>query len=387
MTYPHIGTELSTTEECLNVAANLVTSLKERAAYTEELRRIPEENVKDLLSSGLHRLAVPERFGGLDIGYDVMLDVATELARGCPATAWCYCLWSAHSWLVGYWPLEAQQEVFSDGPDALCSSSLRAGIAQFEPVGGGFRLSGHWEFSSGCDSASWLILGGQAPEGWRWALVPRSDYKIIDTWYVTGLRGTGSKDIEVKDAYIPAHRILDRETAGDGDWTGWKIHQHHLYHMPIAPLLGWDLVSPIVGMAQGTIDEFTSLISGTSGSGRSAESPVIQLRLSEASASVDAAIALMRSDIGQILDTAKKGEPFSPLDRARYQRDRAFVTKLSLDAVNRIFEVSGGHSLFTTGTLQRFHRDANAAAHRDGLIMDLGGQQFGKLALGLNPES
>ena len=139
-----IGAEMLTTEELLARALELVPVLKGRAAQTEQLRRIPDETVGELLSSGLYRIGVPRRFGGLDVGYGLVLDVAAELGRGCASTAWCYCLWAAHAWLVGYWPRQAQEEVFRPSPDVLCSSSLNIGKSNTIPVEGGYRLSGRW---------------------------------------------------------------------------------------------------------------------------------------------------------------------------------------------------------------------------------------------------
>lgn len=364
----------------------MVPVLKDRAAHTEQLRQIPNETVQAILSSGLYRIGVPQRFGGLNVNYGLILEVGAELGRSCGSTAWCYSLWSAHAWLVGHWPLKAQEEVFGDGPDVLCASSLNPSSAKLETTSGGFRLSGHWEFSSGCDAAAWAMLGGDGPDGRVWLLLPRSDYEIVDTWFVSGLRGTGSKDISVKDAFVPNYRVMNMGKAGDGDWTGWEIHHQARYRMPIPVLLGWDLVAPIVGIAQGMIDEFTARLIGTSGPGRTAESGAVQLRLSQASAEVDAARALLRHDIREIFEKAPGGETFSTLERARYRRDKAFVTQLCLSSVNRLFDLSGGHALFDSVALQRFHRDAQAVAHRDGLIMDLGGQQFGRVALGLEPD-
>ena len=91
-----------TAQELLQRAADMVPVLKGRATHTEEIRRIPTETVQDILASGLHRIAVPRRFGGIDVGYSLMLDVGAELGRGCGATAWCYSLWAAHAWLIGY---------------------------------------------------------------------------------------------------------------------------------------------------------------------------------------------------------------------------------------------------------------------------------------------
>ena len=386
-TRPDIDAETLTPQELLARAAALVPVLKERAARTEELRRVPAETVDDLLSLGLYRIGVPKRFGGLDVDYVLALDVAAELGRGCASSAWCYCLWAAHAWLVGFWPRQAQEEVFGDSPDALCSSSLNTGKSTTTPVEGGYRVSGRWEFSSGCDSASWLMLGVSGIGQRNWALVPRGEFQIVDTWFVSGLRGSGSKDIVVDDIFVPQHRVLEVTTAGDGDFGAWELHRQPRYRVPIPVLLGWDLVAPMLGIAVGMIDEFIVRLAGTSGPGRTADSPAVHLRLSQATAEADAGRALLDQDIREILRKGREGESFTPLERARFRRDKAFISQLCLQAVNRLFDLSGGHALFDSVSLQRFHRDAQAVAHRDGLIMDLGGQQYGRVALGLDPDA
>ncbi len=373
-------------EELLRRASELVPVLKDRAAHTEELRRIPDETVQDLLASGLHLIGVPKRFGGLDVDYSLMLEVGALLGSGCASTSWCYCIWAAHSWLVGFWPLEAQQEVFGNSPDVLCSSSLNPGKSTLEKTAGGYRLSGRWEFSSGCDAAEWVMVGSDLPEGRVWLLVPRSDYEIVDTWFVSGLRGTGSKDILIKDVFVPQHRVLDRDRGGDEERLGWEIHQQDRYRPPLLAVLGWDLAAPMIGIALGMIEEFTARLTGTSGPGRTADSDSVQLRLSQASAELDAARALMRGDLREIFQKAKSGESFSTLERARFRRDKAFVAQLCLNSVNRLFEISGGHAIFDSGSMQRFHRDIQAAVRRDGFIMELGGLQYGRVALGLDPD-
>ena len=362
-------------------ASTLVPILRERAAEAEELRRLPNESVDALMASGLYRIAVPIRFGGLDVDYALVLDVAEELSRACPATGWCYGLWAAHAWLIGYWPLPAQEEVFGQNPDTLTASSLNTGNSTCIPVDGGYRVSGRWEFSSGCDFSDWVMLGVPGIGERNWALIPRADFEIVDTWFVSGLRGSGSKDIVVDDVFVPSHRVLDVTTAGDGDWTGWELHGQARYRAPIPALLGWDLVAPMIGIARGMIDEFIARLTGTTGAGRTAESQAVHVRLSHACAEVDAARALMHRDVRQILDRAAAGEGFSDLDRARYRRDRAYAIQLCLQSANRIFDISGAHALFDSVALQRYHRDAHAVAHRDTLLMDFGGQDFGRFAL------
>lgn len=374
-----------TVEDLRERASALVPVLRQRAARTEQLRQIPSETIADLIASGLIRIGVPKRFGGLDVDYELMLEIGWELGRGCGATAWCYSLWAAHAWLIGHWPRAAQEEVFGGGPDVLTSSSFFPGGATIEPVDGGLRLSGRWQFSSGCDPTGWLMLGVPAAGGPAWVLVPRRDFQIVDTWFVSGLRGTGSKDIVVSDAFVPADRVLEGPFVAGGDSsTGWELHHQARYRLPVRCLLGWDVVTPIIGIAQGVIDEFTSRFRATSGSGKSAESPLIQLRLAEATAEVEAAKALVRQDVHGMLAQAGRGEPFSPLEIAAYGRDRAFAAKLSLQAVERLFEVSGAHALYDSEPLQRMHRDAVAASHRDGVILDFAGLPYARLALGLD---
>ena len=377
---------LLTPDDLLRRASAMVPVLKERAGYTEELRRMPDETVQDILASGLYRIGVPTIFGGIDVEYALMLEIGSMLGAGCPSTSWCYCIWSAHAWLVGYWPLEAQQEVFGAAPDILVSTSLNSGKSTLKKTAGGYIFSGRWEFSSGCDAAEWVIVGGDTPEGLVWVLVPRTDYEINDTWFVSGLSGTGSKDILISDVFVPEYRVIDREQGGNEVNHGWEIHQNDRYRMPLQALLGWDLAAPMIGMAQGAIEEFTDRLTGTSGSGRTAESGSVHVRLSQASAEVDAARALMRGDVQEMFLKAKQGEVFSLLDRARYRRDKAFVAQQCMNAVNRLFELSGGHAIFESGRMQRFHRDIQAAVHRDGFIMDLGGLQYGRIALGLEPD-
>ncbi|CAI8008475.1 Flavin-dependent monooxygenase, oxygenase subunit HsaA [Geodia barretti] len=192
-TGPDLDAATLTAAELLGRAAELVPRTQGARGPHRGIAASARRNVSDLLSSGLYRIGVPKRFGGIDGDYGLIFDVAAELGRGCASTAWCYCLWAAHAWLVGYWRCGAR-EVFGASPDALCSSSLGPGKSTCLPtVEGGYRLSGRWEFSSGCDSASWLILGVSGIGERNWVLVPRSDFEIIDNWFVSGLRGSGAR--------------------------------------------------------------------------------------------------------------------------------------------------------------------------------------------------
>ncbi len=372
-------------DDLLRRAAALVPALRERAARTEQLRAIPPETVQDLRASGLVRIGNPERFGGHGIEYDLAFDVGWELGRGCGSTAWCYALWTAHNWWLGHFPLAVQEEFFAGGPDTLFSSGLNPAGGKAEAVSGGYRLSGRWSFSSGSEAAAWAMVAVLEPGSGAlmWLLLPRPDYEIVDTWFTSGLRGSGSNDLLIRDAFVPAHRTLLPDRAGDTEWTGWEVHKRLSYRAPLRCLAGWDLVAPIIGMAQGAVDAFAGRVRAGTGPGRAADSVPLQLRLAEASAEVDAARAFHRQSIREILDKAARGAAFTMLDRARYRRDKAFITALSVRAVNRLFEGSGGRAIFESEPIQRLHRDAHAASHHAALSWDIAAEQYGREALGL----
>lgn len=366
-------------------AAALMPGLQARAPQTEQLRQIPAETVQDLVTSGLIRIGTPRRYGGLGVEYDAAFEIDWELGRMCGSTAWCYALWTVHNWWLGHFPVPAQDEFFASGPDTLASSALNPTGGKAEVVPGGFRVAGHWHFSSGCDAATWVMVAVAGPTGPLWVLLPRSDYTILDTWFTSGLRGSGSKDIVVKDVLVPAYRTMDPGRAGDGEWTGWEVHQRLSYRLPLRCMTGWDLVAPIIGIAQGAVDAFTASLHGTSGPGRTADSAIVQVRLAEASVEVDVARELLRRAIREILEKAERGDAFSLLERSRYRRDKTFATRLCVQAVNRLFDASGGSAILTSEAIQRCHRDAHAASHHQALSWDAAAEDYGRQLLGLPP--
>jgi 3-hydroxy-9,10-secoandrosta-1,3,5(10)-triene-9,17-dione monooxygenase len=370
--------------DLLRRASELLPVLRERAARVEQLRRLPPETVKDLVSSGLVRIGTPRRYGGNGLDIDAGHAVAWELGRACGSTAWCCSLWIVHNWWIGHFSERAQDDFFASGPDTLASTCLNPAGGTAEPVTGGFRVSGRWSFSSGCEASSWGMVSVSGPSAGtlRWLLLPREDYEIVDTWFASGMRGTGSQDIVVRDTFVPAHRVLDPDRAGDTDRTGWALHQRPSYRVPLRLLIGWDLAAPLVGIAQGAVDEFTARLRGTTGPGRTADSVPLQMRLAEASAQVDAARTIHQRTVRELMDRAAAGETFSELDRARYRRDKAFVARLCVQAVDRLFEGGGARAIVEADPLQRFHRDAHGASHHAALGWDVAAEAYGREALG-----
>jgi len=373
-------------DELLRRAAELVPVLADRGVETEELRRIPDTTVDDLRRAGLVRAANPERFGGYGLDYDCALEIGAELGRGCGSTGWCYTVWSSHQWLLGMYPEPAQEEYFAESPDVISSSAFSP-VGRVEPTAGGYHLSGRWDFSSGCDAGQWALLGGFEPEqGPGLFLVPRAEYQIVDTWFVSGLKGTGSKDVVIETpTFVPKHRFLAYGALATATTPGRGLHDRATYQVAAWPVLSYTLVTPLIGMAQGAIEAFEARISSRfSPLGQAlAGYQSIHIRLGEAAAEVAAARALMRQDLNELIDRGRRGDALTPLDRARFRRNHAYCAKLSVQATNRLFEVAGGHALFASSPIQRFHRDVHAGSHQVALTWDTYAEQYGRARLGL----
>ncbi len=377
-------------EELIQRARDLVPKLRERAAETERQRRPLAENVEALKMAELPKVAQPARFGGLGLDFSVAFDISAELGRGCGSTAWCNAIWSSHNWILGMFPERAQEECWADSPDTLSSTSFNPAGARVTQVEDGYQLAGQWDFSSGCDDSSWVLLVGIGPAGPLMFLLPRSDYTIEDTWFVSGLRGTGSKDIHVENAFVPDHRALSMQDMREAKTPGRSIHDTPNYRIPIRSILSFILAAPVVGMAQGTIEAFESYLRGRlsmSSGDRMAEFAAIQMRLAESEAEVRTARLLMQHDAQEVFARARRDEMPNVEERARYRRDQAYVARLCLRAVNRLFEAGGGHALYDTNALQRFHRDAHAACHHVSLYWDSVAVQYGQIRLGQEPSS
>ncbi|HLF76876.1 MAG TPA: acyl-CoA dehydrogenase family protein [Dehalococcoidia bacterium] len=367
----------------------LIPTLKQRAAQTEDLRQIPAETIGDLADAGLLRVANPKRFGGYEYDVDLLSEVTMELGRGCGSTAWCYSVWLVHNWMVGHWPERLQEEYFAAGPDTLASSGF-APSGKLEPEAGGFRLTGRWDFSSGSDAGTWALLGANGPDGPVFAMLPRTDYEVIDTWFVAGLKGTGSKDIQVTDAYVPAYRVVSlRDLAvpprdgSSGGWQltprtpAWDLHGRPSYRLPMMNIVSFAVSMPVVGMALGAVDAFAESMRGKTGAGSAA----VQMRLAEASAEADSARVISLHNLSELLARGAKGDILSEKDQVRHQRNRIYAARLCIQAITRLFEVGGAHSVYASMAMQRFFRDANVASQHTSLNWDRVREQYGRLAL------
>ena len=289
-----------TLDEALARARALVPALRERAPRAEELRRIPDESVAELKRSGLMRLMQPKRVGGSECDWVAMIDVSSELARGCGSTAWNWANWAVHHWMLALWPRRCQDEVWGEDPSVLIASAILFPPGKAARVAGGYRLSGRWPFSSGIDASAWDMMGAvvEGTGELRMFVVPREDYRVIDNWHVLGLRGTGSKDVECKDVFVAEHRTLTVDaTKGGAIYPGAADNPGAIFRIPLFAALPHMLIGIPLGIAQGAYEIFLEGLRARVSrySGKSlADMTAVQMKVAEASACIDAARLVLR---------------------------------------------------------------------------------------------
>ena len=383
-------------EELLVRAEGLIPVLRERAPRAEEVHRLPDETIADLHSSGLFRVLQPARVGGSELPFRALFELTAVIGRGCGSTAWVLANLAAHHWLLGMWHPEAQNEIWGESPDCLISSALIFARGRARRVPGGYRLSGRWAFSSGIDPSTWNMFGAVVSDEEtgqnepRMFLVPARDYAIIDTWQVIGLAGTGSKDVEVNDVFVPAYRTLSAERIRGGPNRGSEVNPGVLYQLPAVSMFAFAIAGVSLGIARGAIQHFAETTRNrlSSYTGRNlADFTTLQVRLAEAAALADAAEALVLRDCDEATRITEAGVVPSLEQKASYRRDGAFAATLCTRAVDLLFTATGGGAIYERNPIQRAFRDVHAANAHYVLSWDVNGAMYGRVALGLPPDA
>ena len=386
--------EAPTVTELLRRAEQIGISAREQALETEKARRVSAELVDKMRDAELFRIMQPRRYGGFEYGYDVFVEAVAAVAAGDGSTGWVYSLGAVHQWLIACFEPEAQEDAWGKNGNAIAAGSYApTGNAAAEP--GGFRLSGRWSFASGCDNAQWGLLGGFIPlangaKAPGFFLVPRNDFQILDDWNTMGLAGTGSKTLLVDSVYVPAHRTVTFSDLLTGNSPGGRASGNPLYRQPMLAVVPYCLVSPALGMARGALKAFTEQAGGRTTRGavagannRMSEFTTVQLRVAEATASIDAAQLLIHRDISETRALADGGHVADINLRMRNRLDHSYSTRLLVQAVDALFLAAGGSALGVTQPLQRFWRDIHAVGSHISLNWDSVGAMYGQHLFGL----
>ncbi len=384
-----------TLAERLVAQANAIApALRARAEATNQQRRLPQETIDDLRSSGALKTIQSTRNGGSGLGMREHLDVLAALGRGCGSTAWVVGVTQAHSWLMSHFPLQAQQESYGANPDALISAVIGPrGTAT--PVDGGYMLSGTWPFTSGCENADWLLLGGVIRDGDTVInegdfLIPQSDAKILDDWYTVGFTGSGSCTTQVKDLFVPAHRfvslpsVIMRNAPGTEHQDGWN------QHAAAVPVLALALTGCGIGIAQQALADLPGLIKGKvvaySGADQYSH-PNTHIMAAEAAHLIYEGEMILYRIADEIDAGARSGVELDFLTRARHRLGCAQGVRRLLEGVEVLFKMTGASGIRTVSPLTRAVADLRALNQHGLLNLEMNQELYGRVLLGLEPNT
>ncbi len=384
------STTIPNREDLLQRARDLVPVLRERAHQAELDRRIPEATQHALVDAGLYRIFVPARWGGYEMDYTTSIDIAAELGRGCGSSAWIFTNLAQQSLVNGMKDPRAQEELWADDADALVSSAFAAPDATIRRVDGGFVVDGIWRFSSGIDFATAVniqlfLRPEDGPAEHRFALVYRSDYEVIDDWFVTGLAATGSRSLRLNEVFIPDYRTISSLQVGGGPTPGSAVSDNALYRMPFWGIASRLFSSPLIGIARGALELVEDdIASRVAASGlRLAEQPIVHLRLAEAGGEINAAWALALSDCVTARRMTEAGIIPSVAERAGWRRNAAYAGLMCVRAVDRIYDLAGMRAMEPGSHIQRAWRDVHAGASQTGIVWDMQAGLYGRARFGL----
>ena len=292
------------------------------------------------------------------------VEVCSILAEGCMSAGWCNFVWGMHNYLIGLYPKSLQSQVWGNEQTLVSASLNPSGNSKVDTKTKEATVSGRWSFNSGCDHAEWLLLGCKQEKGEpTLALLHKSEYRVLeDSWNVMGLKGTGSKDVVVDNVVVPSDRLLP----------------FSIVIIPLKALLTLVIVGPVLGGAQSAVTRFTELlVEKKTALEKDPFSNIdsLTLKLSEASAEVDAARAIVLN-AAEILD--KNPRPDEKTD-LKIHRDTAFAAKLCNSATRRLFESSGGNALHQHNEMERIFRDVSAGCNHAQLSWDRLAIPYGKL--------
>ncbi|MCC7486592.1 MAG: hypothetical protein IT529_16595 [Burkholderiales bacterium] len=378
-------------EEAIARARALVPRLRERAAAAEAARTLVPETIHDLHASGLVRTLQPKRRGGMEFDYVAYVDFPLEIARGCASTAWCLANLQIHHWMLAMYDERAQEEVWGVDPEAFIASGVAFPQGRARRVGGGFVLSGRWNFSSCVGLSGWNMLSAVVREGervvdHRTCLVPSSDYEVVDDWHVLGMRATGSMTVVANDVFVPDHRALCAyDVLGGGRFPGALLNSSPLYRVPFSAVGGHGIGACAVGNAQAALEHSIALVRERSTSytgSKMREFQTVQLRIGAAGAKIDTARLTLRGDCLEAQEIANRGEVPDIQTKLRFKRNLAYAVGLATEAVDLLHAMAGANGIYTSYPLERLVRDAHALAGHISFSMDTQASAWGFAALG-----
>ena len=341
------------------VAALSAVVARDRASFDTD-GHLPDELFSELAALGLFRLLLPRALGGMELSALGFMNVVEAAAALDGTIGWLVGNGGGMSRIGAFLPAASAEEMFAD-PEAFVVSATGA-MGRAARVDGGYRVTGRWPFGSGARHGTWFTpvcsveRDGQATDEVIFVSAPRADVVIHDNWHVSGLRATGSVDFELQDVMIEDRFVHAFQPEPTQPGT--------LYRLPTGTIFTWTVATVPLGIANGAIDAFTRIASSTKRRGDSvplAEREVVQSQLGRVVAEVSAHRAYLRHAMSELLRAV---EADSDVERARveYRLACTAASQASLAAIGVLTEMAGAVSILQACPLERFERDARAAA-------------------------
>jgi len=343
--------------ELVEKAKLLAPQFAEAATGDDQLRRLSDSTWNHLLDGGFLRCLQPARWGGGEVNMVEYIDATIEISRASPSAGWVAGVIGVHPWQLALFSERAQREMWGEDPATMHSSSYNP-TGKAEKVAGGYKVSGRWSFSSGCDHCKGVNLGavagvedigGAKVPDFRSFLLMREQYRIDDNWHVAGLKGTGSKDIVVEDAFVPDYRTQSHlDYAMNRPLPGQGLNDGPLYRLPWSVVFNMALAASVLGSARGFVDTWIDLTKDRKlGFGlKAADDSLSQRRLAEAIWAIDVTIAKMRADATELWQMAEAREAASMSQRAQIRWNMNRGCEIVAETIGDLFRAATGRAIF-----------------------------------------
>ncbi len=379
--------------ELIARARSFIPKLIEATAETDRGGRVPHRIVDEMRAAGLFRALQPKRWGGYEMDVGTYYEIEIALGEGDMSMAWIYGVVGVTQWVLALLDDRAAEDVWGKDSSTLIGLSL-APAGKLTPAAGGFHLGGRWPFASGCLYCDWALVGAfvpaepplakDGPPEWRMYLVPRSDYEIAETWNVSGLKGTGSNDIVIKDAFVPAyrmHRMLDNVSCRG---PGQAVNTAPLYRVPFGQVFGGGVAYAAIGALQGMLDDFRAYAGPRMrlGGRRTVEDPHALLAAGDADDALDEMKLLLHRNVRNLAAYAERGEVPPQEERLKYKFQMATVTERCRAIATRLFQAAGAAGLYSQHRFGRILADINAGRQHVTNQHEMHGREWGRHLLG-----
>ncbi|MGN7247454.1 acyl-CoA dehydrogenase family protein [Janibacter anophelis] len=345
-------------------------TLRTEAAPSDELGRLTDTTVKILRDSGVMRLYAPTEYGGAEAHPVEFMEAAMEVGQSSPPAGWVTGVVGVHPWEIAMMDPRLQEEIWGQDHDVWTASPY-APFGVGRPVDGGYLFTGQWPYSTGTDASDWVILGGMVgdadgtpltPPQVRHFVIPRKDYEIVeDSWNVMGLKGTGSKDVRMKDVFVPDYRTVGAAEMNAGAYEDRQPGKT-LYRLKFPVVFSAAINSGTQGIAEGALRVFHDyVLERVSADQRVAkQDPVLMHVYAEAAADIAASRTVLLNDMKEIFDFVDAGGELTMTERVRVRRNGVRAVRRSVDAIDRLYKIAGSQSIHERHPNERFWRDMQA---------------------------